>query len=103
MTYVVSAIWTARPDHEEDVRTAIAQLIEPSRAEEGNILYQPHSDPENSRRFYFYEQYADEAAYEAHIASEHFQRLAFGTAIPLLESRERAFYQTWDPGTEATA
>ena len=28
--------------------------------------------------------------------SDHFQRLAFGTAIPLLESRERAFYVTLD-------
>ena len=43
-----------------------------------------------------FEIYDDEAAYKAHGESEHFQRLGFGLAVPLLENRERAFYQTID-------
>lgn len=95
MAYVVTAKWTAKAGEEEAVATAIAQLLEPSRNEPGNLFYQPHRDPENPRVFYFYEQYVDEAAYRAHGDSEHFQRLAFGDAVPRLESRERAFYVTW--------
>jgi quinol monooxygenase YgiN len=36
----------------------------------------------------------DEDAYKAHGESEHFKELRFGTATPLLESRE--FYVTLD-------
>jgi quinol monooxygenase YgiN len=94
MPYVVTAKWTARDGEEDKVRAAIEQLVEPSRAEPGCLFYQPHRDPENPRVFYFYEQYRDEDAYKAHGESEHFQRLGFGEAIPLLETRERAFYVT---------
>lgn len=97
MPFVVTALWTAKVGAEEQVAAAVTQLIEPSRNEPGIIFYQPHRDLEDSRRFFFYEQYTDKSAYEAHGASEHFQRWGFNTAIPLLESRERSFYETWEP------
>ena len=60
-------------------------------------FYQPHRSPEDSQLFYLYEQYVDEAGYQAHMDSEHFTRLVKEEAIPrLLESRERAFYVTLD-------
>jgi quinol monooxygenase YgiN len=96
MAYVVTAKWTAKEGEEEAVEAAIQNLVGPSRAEPGMILYQPHRDPENPRVFFFYEQYTDKAAYEAHGASEHFQKWGFGDALPRLEGRERAFYETWD-------
>lgn len=97
MAFVVTAKWTAKEGEEEAVAAAIKQLVGPSRAEPGMILYQPHRDPQNPRVFFFYEQYTDQAAYEAHGNSEHFKRYGLGEAIPRLESRERAFYETWDP------
>ena len=96
MAYVVTAKWTAKEGEEGAVAAAIAKLIEPSRDEPGNLFYQCHRDPENPRVFFFYEQYADKSGYEAHGASEHFAEHAAGDAIPRLESRERAFYETWD-------
>lgn len=96
MAYVVTAKWTAKEGEEEAVEAAVRKLVGPSRAEPGMILYLPHRDPEDPRVFFFYEQYADKAAYEAHGASEHFQKWGFGDAVPRLESRERAFYETWD-------
>jgi quinol monooxygenase YgiN len=96
MAFVVTAKWIAKEGEEEAVAEAVRNLVGPSRQEPGMILYQPHRDPENSRTFFFYEQYADQAAYEAHGASEHFQKWGFGDAIPRLESRERGFYETWD-------
>jgi quinol monooxygenase YgiN len=96
MAYVVAARWVARAGEEEKVAAAVEKLVAPSRAEPGILFFQPHRDPENPRVFYFYEQYVDQSAYETHGASDHFQRHGVGEAIPLLEDRERAFYETWD-------
>ena len=96
MPYVVTATWTANAGSEEIVLDAIRHMIEPSRAEPGCRLYQPTRDLDDPRVFLIYEIYDDEGAYEAHGASEHAQRWAFGTAIPLLSSRERTFGETID-------
>lgn len=96
MAYVVSAKWTAKQGEEEKVAEAIRKLAGPSRKEPGMLLYQPHRDPENPNVFFFYEQYADADAYRAHVDSEHFQEHGFGEAFPLLESREREFYETME-------
>jgi quinol monooxygenase YgiN len=95
MAYVVIARWVARPGEEEAVAAAIDALIEPSRAEPGNLLYQAHRDPSDPRVFLLYEQYVDEDGYKAHGASEHFTRLGHGDALPRLQERERSFYETW--------
>jgi quinol monooxygenase YgiN len=96
MAYVVTARWIARAGCEGEVRQAILALIEPSRAEPGNLLYQPTQDPEDPRVFFLFEVYTAEDAYRVHGESEHFRRLALEHAIPLLESRQRAFYETLD-------
>lgn len=95
MTYVVSAKWRAKPGAEDRVAEICQEMTEPSRAEPGNVFYQAHRSPEDAQLFYLYEQYADEAGYEAHMDSEHFTRLVKGEAIPeLLETREREFFVT---------
>jgi quinol monooxygenase YgiN len=93
MSYVVCAKWTAQPGHEAEVRACIEALVAPSRAEPGLLAYVPHEDPEDPSVFFIYEEYVDEAAYQAHGASAHFQELAVGRAIPLLQSRERTFWR----------
>lgn len=96
MAYVVTAIWKAKEGEETAVADAIRQLIEPSRAEPGNIVYQAHRDPEDPRVFFLYEVYQDADAYQAHGASPHFQEHGVRDGIPRLESRTRAFYETWE-------
>ncbi len=96
MAYVVIARWTAKPGEEGAVAAALAQMVEPSRAEPGNLAYQVHRDPEDPRLFVIYERYADEAAYAAHGASEHFRRFAVEDALDRLAAREREFLTTWD-------
>jgi quinol monooxygenase YgiN len=91
----VSAKWRAKPGKEGRLAELCAEMTEPSRNEEGNLFYQAHRSPEDPRLFYLYEQYADEAGYEAHMVSEHFTRLVKGEAIPeLLDAREREFFET---------
>jgi quinol monooxygenase YgiN len=94
MAYVVSALWRAQEGEEGRIARIIEELTEPSRAEPGNLFYQAHRSPDDPRLFYLYEQYVDESGYQAHQESEHFQRLVVHEAIPHLESRERAFYET---------
>ena len=95
MAYVVCAKWTAEEGKEERLAQICEEMTEPSRAEPGNVFYQAHRAPDDPRLFFLYEQYADEAGYEAHMASEHFTRLVKEEAIPdVLESREREFYET---------
>jgi quinol monooxygenase YgiN len=94
MAFVVSALWTARQGEEDRIARIIDEMTPPSRGEPGNLFYQAHRSPDDPRLFYLYEQYVDEAGYQAHQDSEHFQRLVVREAIPHLESRERAFYET---------
>jgi quinol monooxygenase YgiN len=95
MAYVVCAKWTAKDGEEGRLAEICEEMTEPSRAEPGNVYYQANRSPENPRLFFLYEQYMDEAGYEAHMASEHFTRLVKEEAIPkILESREREFYET---------
>jgi quinol monooxygenase YgiN len=96
MPYVLAARWVAKEGEEENVQAALEKLAGPSRAEPGCLMWQPHRDPDDPRVFFFYEQYTDAEAFEAHGASEHFQEHGLGDAIPRLESRERTFYETLD-------
>jgi quinol monooxygenase YgiN len=95
MAYVVTAIWRAKEGKADRLMEVIDEITPPSRAEPGVLFYQAHRSPGDPLLFYLYEQYTDEAAYGAHMDSEHFTRLVKQEAIPeLLEARERAFYET---------
>ena len=99
MAYVVSARWRAKEGKADRLLEVIREMTPPSRAEPGNLVYQAHRSVDDPRVFWLYEQYADEAGYQAHQDSEHFTRLVKEEAIPeLLEDRERAFYETIDDG-----
>jgi quinol monooxygenase YgiN len=93
VTYVVAAKWIAREGEEQRVAAAISKLVDPSRAEPGCLVYRTHRDLDDPRVFFLYEEYTEQAAYEAHAESDHFRRHALEEGIPLLEARERSFYE----------
>jgi quinol monooxygenase YgiN len=96
MAYVLVARMVAREGEQDRAAELIAQLVEASTAEPGNIQYVPHRDPENPRVFMLYEQYRDAAAFEEHGQTEHFQRLAAGELFGLMDERRREIYETLD-------
>ena len=97
MAYVVAAKWRAHPGKADRLLEAIQEMTPPSRAEPGCLFYQAQRSEEDPDLFFLYEQYVDEAGYEAHQDSEHFPRLVKEEAIPeLLEDRAREFYETID-------
>ena len=97
MAVVLKATWTATEGSEAIVLDALEKLSPRSREEPGCRFYQAYRDPAEPRVFHIFEIYDDEAAVEAHGASEHFATYALGQAIPALESRQREFFETIDP------
>jgi quinol monooxygenase YgiN len=89
VAFALIARWVAQEGEEEAVLAALTALAEPSRAEPGCLQWQAHRDLDDPRAFVLYERYADRAAYEAHLASPHFERHARGNALDRLEARER--------------
>ena len=96
MAYVLVARMTAREGEEERAAELIRELATASAQEPGNVHYLAHRDPEDPRVFLIYEQYRDKAAFEEHGQTEHFQTLGVGEIFPLMETRERNFYETFE-------
>ena len=95
MAYAVVALWTAKEGAEGEVQGLVLEVASASRAEPGCRLYRLHRAREAPRSFLIYEVYDDQAAFEAHVASEHFVRLVLGRATPVLEQRERSSYDSF--------
>jgi quinol monooxygenase YgiN len=94
MAYVVSAIWRAKEGQADTILRVIEKMTPLSRKEPGCVFYQAHRSPTDPNLFFLYEQYVDEAGYEAHMATPHFEQYVKGEAIPNLVSRQRALYET---------
>ena len=73
---VLAVTWMAKVGHENEVATLFTKLTEQSRTEPGCQMYQVHRHKTESRRFFIYEQYKDDAALEAHRAAPHFLQFA---------------------------
>jgi quinol monooxygenase YgiN len=96
MAYVVAAIWTAKPGQEEKILEVIKKMTPLSRQEPDCVYYQAQRSTTDPAVFFLYEQYVNEDGYVAHMATPYFEQYVRGEAIPNLESRERAFYETID-------
>jgi quinol monooxygenase YgiN len=93
MGYVLAVTWVARPGEEEAIAGVLREMVPATQAEPGCIHYYAHRSLDDPRRFFLFEEYVDEAALQAHMDSEHFQRHVIGEAVPRLESRERLGYR----------
>ena len=96
MAYVVAATWRAKEGQAETVLEVIRSMTGPSRAEPGCLSYIGHRSPDDPHLFFLYEQYVDAAGFEAHRATPHFQKWVVGQAVPNLEQRDLAIYETLD-------
>jgi quinol monooxygenase YgiN len=97
MAYCLAVRWTIKDGELDAVLAALRPLVEASRREPGCLMYQPHRDPDNPNVLFLYEQYEDEAAYQAHAEFEHFETFAVGEIFPRRETADRAAYVTFDP------
>ncbi len=73
----------ARAGTESRVREQFEALVEPTRAEPGCLSYELFVHEENPAEFLFVQEYQDEAAFDAHLASAHITAM-LEVVLPLL-------------------
>lgn len=83
---VVHATFPIDPDHRDEALDQIETLAERSREENGVIDYRVAVAIDNPNLFKFFEEYEDEAAFEAHAQTDHLQE--FEAALPTLLAGE---------------
>src|SRR5262245_50493628 len=90
---VLVAQYQAKPGRGDEVEAALKRMAPLVQAHElGCRLYQANRSREDPDHFLLYEQYADEAALTAHREAPHFKEIIEDTIVPMLETREREFY-----------
>jgi quinol monooxygenase YgiN len=92
VTAALAVTLVAREGESERVAAGLRTLQAASRAEPGCRIWIAHRAPDDTRRFFLYELYDDDAALAAHRASPHFGVYA-ATIGPLLTSRDPVAYQ----------
>lgn len=78
MAVKIVAFVTVKPGQDEAFTAAARICVAASRGEPGVLHYDLWREAKGDRRFVFNELYADDAAVEQHMASDHFK--AFGVA-----------------------
>ena len=71
MPVILYAEFTAKPGSESQVEALISGLAEKVRREPGNAEFTVYRERDNPRLFFVFEQYLDEASFEAHISAEY--------------------------------
>ena len=94
---VVIARYRALPGRGDDVAALLGPHIAATRAEPGCVSFVVNRAAEDGDRFVLHEQYDDEAAFQAHRESRHFQDYVLGGVVPLLAEREWERYTLVDP------
>jgi quinol monooxygenase YgiN len=62
---------TSLPGQERIVGGMLVEYAQQVRAEPGNLVFAPNTLSEDASQFVVYEEYLDEAAFAAHLASPH--------------------------------
>ena len=88
----VIAHYHVKPGLGDQVGALLLELTAQTRLEPKNLAYAFYRSPQDPDRYVILEQYTDASGLDEHRASEHFQRLGFGTIIPMLVSREVTSY-----------
>lgn len=97
MAYVVCATWKAKPGEEAAVTGLLQQVSRASQQEPGCLLFWAHRSVDDPSTFFLYEQYASEADFQVHAASDHVRRLVLEDAVHRLEIRRREVFELVAP------
>jgi quinol monooxygenase YgiN len=92
MPVTLTATWIARPGEEAEVERILRTMVPLTQREPGCVNYIAMRSQDEPREFMLFEQYADDAAFEAHTSSEYFKEHVLEDALPRLEDRVRRFY-----------
>ncbi|OUM07877.1 antibiotic biosynthesis monooxygenase [Pseudomonas syringae] len=73
---VLIAVLNAKTGKEAALKEALLALVEPTRAEPGNIEYVLFEKRDEAGTFYMRECFENQAALDAHVATAHYQQFA---------------------------
>jgi quinol monooxygenase YgiN len=96
MAYVVVATWRAREGEADAIAGILRRVVPIFRAEPACRQFVAHRSVDDPRTFFLYEQYDDEAGFDAHAASDTVRTHVVGDAVPRLEDRRREYYVTME-------
>ncbi|HQA10707.1 MAG: antibiotic biosynthesis monooxygenase [Zoogloea sp.] len=85
MSIRIIARFTARPDSIDAMRTLLLGMLEPTRKEVGCVSYELLNNSADPTDFTFVEEWASQAAIDAHMKTPHLQAVVADSA-PLLAS-----------------
>lgn len=86
--FVVAISIEAKDGEADAVAGILERLVAPTMAEAGVKFFMPSRSPTNPLSFFIYELYVDEAGWDSHNESEHFQS-AVKELLPRVAKRER--------------
>ena len=66
---ILHAVFTARPGRGDEVAVLLRDFADVVRAEEGNVVFDATRLVDDPDRFFVYEVFRDDAAFQAHIAA----------------------------------
>jgi quinol monooxygenase YgiN len=86
---VVAAFWETNPGEEQTIAELLRAFLPQAQKEKGVKQFQIHQNAAKPREFFFYEVFADEAAFADHQQTEHFKSIILGQALAKLSKRQR--------------
>ncbi|MBV8029898.1 MAG: antibiotic biosynthesis monooxygenase [Betaproteobacteria bacterium] len=92
MSFVLQVQIRIQPENVDRFMSLLLDNAANARKEPGCKTFDVLVDPKDRAKLMLYEVYADEKAFEAHQATAHFKKY-LAEAVPLLASRERAFWR----------
>lgn len=87
---VNSVHYTFAAEDADKAEAIFRELRDASRKEKGVVSFDIGRSQEQPNVFALWEEYRDEAALEAHVASDHFKRLVINGIRPLAKQRDAA-------------
>ena len=91
--FVVTAFWETNAGEEGAIAELLRRFLPQAQKEKGVKQFQIHQSATKPREFFFYEVFADEAAFADHQQTEHFKTIIQGQALARLAKRERLQYR----------
>jgi|GEM_PF-305220 len=85
--HAVTVTYVIRPGHEDEAAEHFMACIEPSRSEAGNVRYHAYRSNEDGRKFFLFEEYVDEQAFQLHRITPHFELHIKNGVMNIMENR----------------
>jgi quinol monooxygenase YgiN len=89
----LAVTFVIQPGREAEAIELFNKLTVATRTEPGCLMYVAHRSTTEPRRFFLYEQYADQAALDAHRTTPHFVEYGTNGVFQMLESRAAELYE----------